>query len=89
MMNVYDSDPKFVEKYGDDRGISSRLQKIFYNTTTCGGVFYKPLQYINGPQVQVPDIRADMEKMKLDVLGFFHLKKLQLKDDNRQSFFEA
>ena len=37
----------------------------------------------------MPDIRADMEKLKLDVLGFYHLRRMQLDEQYTSLHFDA
>lgn len=91
MMKVYETTPDFV-KYGDDKGLSGRLLKVYKNREKTGGPFHKPLQYKPAGSmqtIQVPDIRADMEKLKLDVLGFYRLKKMQLDEESVTLFFDA
>lgn len=92
MMKVYDTIPDFAKKYGDDKGVSGRLLKVYMNKEKTGGPFHKPLQYKPEGQmltIKVPDIRADMEKRKLDVLGFYQLKKMQLDEESITVFFDA
>lgn len=38
--------------------------------------------------MKVPDIRADMEKLKLDILGFFNLKRMQIELDQDQYYVD-
>ena len=53
------------------------MLEIYRNKDNTGGPFHKTLKYKNSEEVLVPDIRADMEQQKLDILGFYHLKQIQ------------
>jgi len=71
MMKVYETTPNFAALYGDYDGLSSRLSRVYNNADKTGGPFLKTLKYEKVDNVKVPDVRADMDKIKIDVLGFY------------------
>lgn len=88
MMAVYESVPDF-KKYGLDKGLSDRLLQVYNNLEETGGPFHKTLKYKNHAEVKVPDIRADMERLKLSVFGFYKLKRLQITEEGSTLFLDA
>lgn len=86
MLKVYESTPEFQKLYGDEDGLSTRLSKVYNNIQKTGGPFLKQLTYKNGANIPVPNIKEDMAKLKIDVLGFYQLKQIQV-DEVSPSFF--
>lgn len=89
MMQVYEKTPDFIGLYGDDRGLSGRLTKVYNNIGKTGGPFHKPLSYANAAGIKAPYVRGDMEIQKLDVLGFYTLRKMKMEEDEDNIFFDA
>ena len=86
MMKVYETVPDFIKQYGDDDGLSTRLTKVYNNIQKTGGPFHKALTYQNFKNIPVPDIKADMQALKIDVLGFYRLRRIQV-DITSPSYF--
>ena len=80
MLEVFETEPVFAERYGDDEGLSTQLLQVYNNIEKTGGPFLKPLKYKNNDNVKIPDIRADLQKVQIDVLGFYRLKRIQLEE---------
>lgn len=76
MLKVYETEPIFAERYGNDEALSSQLLQVYRNVEKTGGPFLKALKYKNNDNVKIPDIRADMDKIQIDVLGFYRLKRI-------------
>jgi hypothetical protein len=51
MMQVYETTPDFITLYGDDRGLSGRLLKVYNNIEKTGGPFHRPLKYANAADI--------------------------------------
>ena len=80
MLKVFEATPDFVKLYGDDQGRSTILTRVYNNKDNTGGPFTSELNYINSKGVKVPNIKDHMDYLKIDVLGFYTLRRLQIDD---------
>lgn len=76
MMKVFETTPEFIQTYGDDESLSTQLTEVYNNIEKTGGPFFKPLTYKNNKDVKIPDIRAEMDKVMIDVLGFYQIRNM-------------